>query len=110
MHLYVLDEHGLSRPEPDVAVWARWFEGADSQVAETLTANVRISTVFLGIDYDFGLSDRPILWETMVFGESMPSGIQCRYASREEALTGHAVIVVGVEHALRMRYEAKKRP
>lgn len=46
-----------------------------------------VSTVFLGIDHSFR-SGPPVLWETMVFGNSDDSR-QTRYRSAEAALRGH---------------------
>lgn len=48
---------------------------------------IRISTVFLGLDHQYG-SGPPILWETMVFGGVL-DGFQERYATKAEALAGH---------------------
>lgn len=55
MSNYILDEHGVPVVEPDILKWARWFEEHKRHVAETFVGDVRISTVFLGIDHKFGL-------------------------------------------------------
>ena len=47
--------------------WAKCFETADRKVAETEIDKLRVSTVFLGLNHNFG-EGPPILWETMVFG------------------------------------------
>lgn len=53
----------------DVLEWGREFENMDRQVALTyIGEDIKISTVFLGIDHGNGLSRHPILFETMVFG------------------------------------------
>jgi hypothetical protein len=56
---------------------------------------VRVSTVFLGIDHNFGLEGPPIVFETMVFiddAEDDERGNdygQWRYSTYDEALLGH---------------------
>jgi len=50
-------------------------------------ANVRVSTVFLGLDYSFSGSE-PILFETMIFGGEHDE-YQERYSTWGEAETGH---------------------
>ena len=47
---------------------------------------IYVSTVFLGIDHNFG-DGPPILYETMVFG--LEDEYQCRYETRVEAESGH---------------------
>lgn len=51
----------------DVLEWARWFEGIDARkerhVADETIGNVRISTIFLGLDHSFGREGAPVLWE-----------------------------------------------
>ena len=72
----------------DTLEWGRWFETANRCVAKTnLTNNVRVSTVFLGLDHSFG-GGTPILFETMIFG-GKHNDYQERYASWEEAEAGH---------------------
>jgi hypothetical protein len=48
---------------------------------------VRVSTVFLGLDHAYG-SSKPVLWETMIFGGENDQ-YQERYTSYEDALEGH---------------------
>jgi hypothetical protein len=49
--------------------------------------------VFLGTDHNLGdYGDAPILYETMIFGGPLDQE-QWRYASREEAVAGHATAV-----------------
>lgn len=49
---------------------------------------VRVSTVFLGLDHAYG-GGKPILWETMIFGGENDQAYQERYASYEQAIEGH---------------------
>jgi hypothetical protein len=96
---YVLDDAGEPVPEPDLMTWARWFETADRIVARTILSlagtDVRVSTVFLGLDYNSGAGP-PLIYETMIFGGHHDE-YQARYATRAEALAGHAAAVRLVE-------------
>lgn len=51
----------------DAITWAKWFAEADRVVAKTQIGEVGISTVFLGLDHQYG-SGPPLLFETMIFG------------------------------------------
>ena len=48
--------------------WAKWFEkGGNRIVKQEMIGDTKVSTVFLGLDHNFG-DGPPVLWETMVFG------------------------------------------
>jgi len=84
--------------EPDLLTWARWFENADRRVGENwLTNDVRVSTVFIGLDHRFDQSGGdPLLFETMVFGG--PHDQECeRYSTWDEAEVGHRAMVEKVQ-------------
>jgi hypothetical protein len=52
-----------------------------------------VSTVWLGIDMSFGGSDRPVLYETMIFTEDESiHNAGMRWTSEEEALYGHCQV------------------
>jgi len=87
---YILDGQQAVRCA-DLMTWARWFEQADRHVAESVIDDVRVSTVFLGLDHSFGRS-MPVLYETMVFGGPHDQE-QERYATWEEAALGHDAMV-----------------
>ena len=63
---YVLDKAGNTVLEPDLMKMGEGFETADRKVAETEIDKLQVSTVFLGLNHNFG-EGPPILWETMVF-------------------------------------------
>lgn len=116
---WILNDKG----EPELAelmVWAKWFEedarkgpeGTQRRAAWTELKTVHVSTVFLGMDYSFGVHSKPLLWETMVFENKLtknewPSGkhdreityhkefgnYQERHATKEEAIKRHNEIV-----------------
>lgn len=75
----------------DLMDWARWQETADRRVAKTDIGEITISTVFLGLDHNFGLGP-PILFETMIFGGSLDQEMD-RYCTWEEAEAGHEAMV-----------------
>jgi hypothetical protein len=82
-----IEVNGKPVAEPDVSKWGAWFEQANRTVADMVTEQVRVSTVFLGIDHSFG-GGEPLLYETMIFG-GKEDGYQKRYSTRENALVGH---------------------
>lgn len=67
--------------------WAKWFEKADRTVANTEKNDVRVSTVFLGLDHSFG-DGPPLIFETMIF-DGEHDGYQQRYSTWEDAEEGH---------------------
>ena len=87
LQLYCLDGH---QPVPcTVLEWAEKFESEDRKLAEDTVGKVCISTVFLGVNHNFGISGKPILFETMVF-DDLGNSIFCdRYEDWDSALLGH---------------------
>lgn len=95
MDHWILDENGEPQ-RTDLMTWARWFQDTDArQISRTWLPNgIEVSTVFLGIDHNFG-SGPPILWESLAFDKEHGSmdGTMRRYETREEALAGHEALV-----------------
>jgi hypothetical protein len=98
---YILDAAGNPVPEPDLYRWARWYQTAERHVAlDRLDDGHWVSTVFLALDHGFASmfgEGPPILYETMVFGDygSLETDWNGqRYATRAEALAGHAAALV----------------
>ena len=75
-------------PMDDVRAWAAWLEKADRRVANTHVGDLRVSTVFLGLDHSFGESREPMIFETMIFGMDDDS-YQIRSSTWELALEEH---------------------
>jgi hypothetical protein len=83
----------------DRMTWGRLFEDLDYKViAQHWVRGWMISTIWMGIDHGFGLTSRPLLFETMIFppgdeteeGEGIFSGMyQERYFTEDEAGGGH---------------------
>ena len=85
-------KHYILRDGESVAVplleWAQWCENAENRrVSETMVGDVRVSTVFLGVNHNFG-SGRALLFETMIFGGTHDYYKE-RYTTLEEAQLGH---------------------
>ena len=103
MDRYIIDKNGLVVQCPDLMKWARWLENHkfESQLVDTI-AGIRVSTVFLGLDHQFGKGE-PILWETMIFNDDEAHTIkfggrdmkcapdlgQWRFSYKEEAYDFH---------------------
>lgn len=87
---YILEGH---EPVPaDLMTWARWFENATNRrVAETHVGDMRISTVFLGLDHNFA-GGPPLLFESLVFDGTLDGEME-RYTTWEEAEEGHTRLV-----------------
>jgi hypothetical protein len=89
--LFIL-EQGEVKSVTDIFVWAAWFEKADKfeerRVAFSTIGTVKVSTVFLGLDHGFGMTEEPVLWETMVFGGYYDQTCE-RYTSKAAAQEGH---------------------
>jgi hypothetical protein len=82
---YILKGHKPVKCD-DIMWWAWWFETADRRVRDTARDDVRVSTVFLGLDHGFG--GRKELFETMLFVNGAEAGCE-RYSTWSEAEKGH---------------------
>lgn len=83
--------------------WAEEFEDSESrrvdvtQVDVTQVDYMEVSTVFLGLNHQFG-EGPPLIFETMVFGG--PLNDECeRYSTEAQAKLGHAAMVGRVKEA-----------
>ncbi len=93
-HKYILKGH-TPIPEPDPKKWAEWYEKARDacRVAFDEIGGMKVSTVFLGSDYNFlSKKGNPSLFETSVRGGKDDEMMQ-RYFTWQEAETGHAELV-----------------
>lgn len=86
--------------EESLMAWGKWFETADRKVALTMIDEIRVSTVFLGLDHNFSSSGDPLLFETMVFLPEEHDGRMARYFTWGEAEVGHAEIVRIVQNEI----------
>ena len=88
MAWYILDEN--NKPVRSTIIqYGEWLEENPERkaVKQEHIGDVRISTVFLGLDYAWH-SDIPLLWETMIFKGEHDQYMD-RYTSYEDALEGH---------------------
>jgi hypothetical protein len=89
--LYILDENHDVIPITDEYEWFKWFSHFDRIVATTGNDQIIVSTVFIGINYNFIGEGPPLVFETMVFGGKYDGG-QLRYSTWKDAETGHKEI------------------
>jgi hypothetical protein len=93
----------------DPALWATWMGTADRCVIHDQIDEMKVCTDFLGMDHNFRDRNKPLLFETMVFGNQLPDleGIQLRYSTYAEAEAGHHVIcqLVRMEKQLVLKAE-----
>jgi hypothetical protein len=83
---YILE--GKTPVKTDLMTWARWFETRKGRhVAQTKQGDVRVSTVFLGLNHQWG-DGPPLVFETMIFGGEHDQ-YQERYSTWDEAEAGH---------------------
>jgi hypothetical protein len=85
----------------DLITWAKWFENFTNRtVAYTeITSECYVSTVFVGINLSFVVDRPPLVFETMIFGGPL-NQYQWRYASYDDAQTGHAAAVRKAREAI----------
>lgn len=96
MPFYVLDAEGCPIKAETRQEWYEFFNDNDRRrMALTEVGDVRVSTVFLGIDHDFSRhSDyddptyKPVIFETMVFGGPLDEECE-RYRTPAEWRAGH---------------------
>ena len=90
MKKYILEGKDVIECD-DVKEWGEWFEKTDRQIALTEVGDIRVSTVFIGLDHNFGYGaggELPIVFETMVFKDGEESGMR-RYSTWNAAAIGH---------------------
>jgi hypothetical protein len=90
---YVLDSGGDPVPEPDFTAWSIWYEHSQDRFlkCDKLTGDIRISTVFLGLDLTMDRGSA-VLWETRVLG-GPHDGYYQTYTSKTSALAGHDFVL-----------------
>ena len=89
-------EDGKLRATDDLGEWCAFVELCERRVARTLIGPAAVSTVFLALNHRFGPPDEkraPIVFETMIFGATIPPGDMWRYTSLEAARAGHRKVV-----------------
>lgn len=97
---YILDEAGEPQACDSLTDWGTWYQTAKRHVADETVGDSRISTVFLGTDYNFH-GGAPVLWETMVFGGKLDQEQARCGGLRANAEQMHARMVERVKEALK---------
>ncbi len=104
----------------DFDTWCKEFQRSKTAVGKTYVGRYFISTVFLGLDHNFG-DGKPALFETMVFdrskrrnipgfGRSMGEDVfQDRYCTWDEAEAGHKKVVKDYEKIVLQSIMGKMR-
>lgn len=88
MYYYKLDGHDVVPATRDE--WSTSFNKPDRIVRQTRLESVLISTVFLGLDHNFGTNGPPIVFETMIFNLDDQDDHCERYSTWDAAIEGHA--------------------
>ena len=83
---YILDGKKVV-PVADLLEWAKWFESCDRRIARDEKNGVVVSTIFLGLDHQFG-GGPPLLFQTVASGGPHDQD-QERYSTWEDAEAGH---------------------
>lgn len=79
------------------AMWAKlWEDWSYRCVADERVGNVRVATIWEGIDHD--LYGEPHIFETMIFGGRLDQESQ-RYRTLKLARIGHQIMVARVRAA-----------
>jgi hypothetical protein len=91
----LIEQHPV--PEDNLLKWAKWFEESQERIiGRTVIRKTTVSTVFLALDHNFSGKGKPILFETMIFGDKFDEE-QERYSTYFEAQEGHKKWVKKVE-------------
>ena len=80
-----------------VEEWSEWVKqgfDATKRVAQDTVGDVRVSTVFLGLDHSWN-GPPPVLFETMCFGGKWDE-YMWRYHTWDEAIAGHQAIMESI--------------
>jgi len=94
---YILD--GKTVITCNLLEWAEWLKNADRTVKKTKIGEIKISTVFLGLDHNYSDEGPPLLFETLVFGGPL-DGEMNRYWTWEQAEEGHREMVESVTNLM----------
>lgn len=83
--------------------WSARFDDPTPNIVgqDKLAADVEVSTVFLGLNHNFGPRARshPLIFETLVFGGEL-DGATDRYSTWAQAEAGHRAMIARVEATL----------
>lgn len=95
---YWIERNGEPVEVETMLEWAAWFETADRVVLQTTIGDLLVSSVFLGIDHNFGRKGPPLLYETMVFEGIEWATLMRREFPRERYTARHATRAEAIAH------------
>ncbi len=75
-------------------LWLRWLKWLVKPNRAYPPETARVSTVWLGLDHQFG-DGPPLIFETMIFGGPHDQA-QWRYSTKQEAKEGHLCVVIAL--------------
>ena len=93
---YDRDGHPISLAQ---WVWQRQADPGHKIVRHTHNGETLISTVWLGMDHNFG-DGPPVIFESMVFNVDGWQDFQDRYTTEADATAGHERIVAAIANRL----------
>jgi hypothetical protein len=98
---WIEDAEGNARPALSDWEYLRWRRQAFRHVGDDTLNGYRVSTVFLGVNHQFG-DGPPLLYETMIFRGGDPGQeVFCdRYSTRAQAAEGHARALAAIREGL----------
>lgn len=76
--------------------WAKDFENIAERIVgkDELPNGLQVSTVWMGLDHNYGHNNRPLIFESMVFLPNTSDEQEMwRYSTWEEAERGHKMLV-----------------
>lgn len=94
----------------DLIEWANWYEFNDRVVKSEHYEDFFISTIFIGLDHNFGNypTKKPILFETMIFdGKSITERYCQRHHTYIDALIAHDEIVAKLQDGTLELFEVR---
>lgn len=89
-HYILKDKIPVNVPFEEYVIWSMGDFEKNNRVADTMIGDVRVSTVFLGLDHSWDKGE-PVLFETLVFGGELDGHMQ-RYCSWEAAEKGDKLV------------------
>lgn len=103
----------------DPLLWGILMEDREyAQIGDDYIAGMRVSTVWLGINQDFSGGERPVVFETMIFGGPLDDSTFGRFEDEEQAKRMHAYAVAllhdpvflrRLESFIRVKYTGRER-
>jgi hypothetical protein len=95
-----MTEWSAARSRDDDSLWQKYRQVTDTDSAQ-------VSTVWLGLDHQFG-DGPPLIFESIVFGGALDQEMD-RYSTWREAQNGHAAMVDRVLRSERLTARVARR-